>query len=100
MKVHKSWLTICVLTAVLAGCGGSDKDEAGVATPEPVATVQVVQPGAPGEPSKTVDPSAIPEATAAVAADVDFMRKMIHHHNQALTMTGGCPRRAPTRASA
>jgi uncharacterized protein (DUF305 family) len=78
------------MAAVLVGCGGSSK-EAGTATPEPVATVNVVQPGAPGEPSKRVDPSKTPAAVAAVAADADFMRKMIHHHNQALTMTAWVP---------
>ena len=47
----------------------------------------VVQPGAPGAPSKT-----IPSSTRAVLpprsqADVEFMQGMIHHHAQAVEMT-------------
>jgi uncharacterized protein (DUF305 family) len=47
----------------------------------------IVQPGAPGEPSKI-----LPASTRAVLApvakkDVEFMQGMIHHHSQAVEMT-------------
>jgi uncharacterized protein (DUF305 family) len=49
----------------------------------------IVQPGAPGEPTRTLTPE---EAAALgrpmhVDADVRFMQGMIHHHGQALDMT-------------
>ncbi|MBH16479.1 MAG: DUF305 domain-containing protein [Gemmatimonadetes bacterium] len=48
----------------------------------------VLQAGAPGQPSRTLDPQ---ELTSIVQpahhqADVAFMKGMIHHHNQALEM--------------
>lgn len=88
MRLYKSWLTPCaVAAAVLAGCGGSKKD----ADPAPEATataaVKVIQPGAPGEPSKEVELTPTPEGGVYNAADVEFMQGMIHHHRQALEMT-------------
>ena len=84
----KSHVAAIVVTAVAAGCGGSKE-----APPEPQATVNVVQPGAPGEPSKRVDPNATPASIVHSQADVEFMQGMIHHHQQALTMTDWVPGR-------
>ena len=49
----------------------------------------IIQPGAPGLPSKTLTPeTAISIAnTSFSSADVTFMREMIIHHNQALEMS-------------
>jgi uncharacterized protein (DUF305 family) len=98
MQAHKSWLTICVATAVLAGCGGSNKDpEPGPDAATPTATetaVNVVQPGAPGEPTKQLPPGTTPVPIEPVEADFEFMQKMITHHDQALVMTGWVPDRA------
>lgn len=47
----------------------------------------VVQPGAPGEPSKTLPASTRPTLPPLAAADVDFMQGMIMHHHQAVEMT-------------
>jgi len=47
----------------------------------------VVQPGAPGEPSRTLSPSTRPSAPPLVRADVEFMQGMIMHHSQAVEMT-------------
>jgi uncharacterized protein (DUF305 family) len=47
----------------------------------------VVQPGAPGQPSKTLPPSTTPTAPQRSEADVDFMQGMIMHHSQAVEMT-------------
>lgn len=71
-----------VLAAIaLAGCRSADP--AG-APPQ----VRVVQPGAPGEASRTVaaDAAPVPRITHT-AADVAFMQGMIGHHAQALEMT-------------
>ena len=47
----------------------------------------VVQPGAPGKPSKTLPPSTTGTLPARSQADVDFMQGMIMHHSQAVEMT-------------
>jgi uncharacterized protein (DUF305 family) len=47
----------------------------------------VVQPGAPGEPSKTLPPSTRPTLPPRSQADVEFMQGMIMHHSQAVEMT-------------
>ena len=57
----------------------------------PVEAPVVVQPGAPGKPSKT-----LPETTRATLpqpsqADVEFMQGMIMHHSQAVEMTALIP---------
>jgi uncharacterized protein (DUF305 family) len=53
----------------------------------PAGSPPIVQPGAPGQPARTV---ATAEATATPTftdTDVRFMQGMIHHHAQALDMT-------------
>jgi uncharacterized protein (DUF305 family) len=62
--------------------------------PKPV----VVQPGAPGQPTKT-----LPSSTRAVLppqspADVEFMQGMIFHHAQAVEMTAMIPSHTETRS--
>ena len=47
----------------------------------------VVQPGAPGKPSKTLPPSTTATAPPKSLADVEFMQGMIMHHAQAIEMT-------------
>jgi uncharacterized protein (DUF305 family) len=51
--------------------------------PKPV----VVQPGAPGKPSKTLPPSTKATLPPRSPADVDFMQGMTMHHAQAIEMT-------------
>ncbi len=53
----------------------------------PVSTPVVVQPGAPGKPSKTLPPSTRPSPPQLSQADVEFMQGMIMHHSQAVEMT-------------
>ena len=53
---------------------------------EPQAPV-VVQPGAPGQPTKTLPPETRPTLPEASAADINFMQRMIMHHAQAVEMT-------------
>jgi uncharacterized protein (DUF305 family) len=47
----------------------------------------IVQPGAPGEPSRNLPTSTRPTVPPVVAADVEFMQGMIMHHTQAVVMT-------------
>jgi uncharacterized protein (DUF305 family) len=46
-----------------------------------------VQPGAPGQPSRTLPPSTRATLPARSQADVEFMQGMIMHHSQAVEMT-------------
>jgi uncharacterized protein (DUF305 family) len=47
----------------------------------------IIQPGAPGAPSKTLPPSTTGTAPPISRADIDFMQGMIMHHSQAVEMT-------------
>ncbi|MDY0907906.1 DUF305 domain-containing protein [Microbacterium sp. CFBP9034] len=78
-----------VLTAVLSAC------TADAETPAPLPSTPVVQLGAPGEPNRTLSPE---EAAALgspehIEADTVFVRDMLHHHAQAILMTGFVPDR-------
>ena len=53
---------------------------------EPTTPV-VVQPGAPGQPTRTLPSSTRPTLPAHTPADVQFMQGMIMHHGQAVEMT-------------
>jgi uncharacterized protein (DUF305 family) len=77
-------VTAFAVAALLGACGGSD-DAADDAANEP----NVVQAGAPGEPSRKLSEEEARklEETPHTKADVDFMRGMIHHHAQAILMT-------------
>src|SRR5262245_1882627 len=50
-------------------------------------TPVVVQPGAPGQPTKTLPPSTRATLPPASPKDVEFMQGMIMHHAQAVEMT-------------
>lgn len=47
----------------------------------------MVQPGAPGQPTKTLPPSTKAKLPPLSRADVEFMQGMIMHHAQAIEMT-------------
>jgi uncharacterized protein (DUF305 family) len=55
--------------------------------PSPV----VVQPGAPGQPTKVLSPSTTGKLPPVSQADVEFMQGMIMHHQQAVEMTALIP---------
>lgn len=91
-------LLIVLPAAVLAGCRSADPAPPLVAPPASAAPAQqprqepeaprIVQPGAPGEPSRSVAAADAPRARIMhTAADVAFMKGMIGHHAQALEMT-------------
>src|SRR5713226_5249098 len=52
-----------------------------------LAMASVVQPGAPGTPSKRLPPSTSAVAPPRSQADIEFMQGMIMHHAQAVEMT-------------
>jgi uncharacterized protein (DUF305 family) len=81
-----------VVVVLLAGCSGGDSE------PQPAAETapNIVQPGAPGESGRTLSADELAEIgeTSYTDADVDFVQGMIHHHAQALRMTGLVPERS------
>jgi uncharacterized protein (DUF305 family) len=68
---------------IAAACAHQPSQMADEPAPRPV-----VQPGAPGEETRTVDAeeARVASRTAHTEADVRFMRDMIHHHEQAVEM--------------
>ncbi len=68
----------CALGALIAG-----------GAPAGAYQVPIVQPGAPGTPTKVLSPQEAARVadTRYIAADIEFMQGMIHHHNQAVEMT-------------
>lgn len=74
------------LAFAVAGCGGGSGGER---KSDEEADVTIVQPGAPGQPSRQLTAAEAQklEQTKHTDADVRFMRGMIHHHAQALVMT-------------
>jgi uncharacterized protein (DUF305 family) len=80
------WALLAFIGVVLlAGCTGDSDDvqRSGVGEPN------IVQAGAPGEPSTRLSEGDVADVkpTPHTQADVDFMEGMIHHHAQALLMT-------------
>ena len=53
--------------------------------------VPIIQPGAPGQPSKVLPPSTTGVAPPVSSADIAFMQGMIMHHGQAVEMTALIP---------
>jgi uncharacterized protein (DUF305 family) len=79
-------LAVCGLLFTASGltdffCAAARAQQAGPAAPV------VVQPGAPGKPSKRLSPSTVAKLPPRSQADVDFMQGMIMHHAQAVEMT-------------
>lgn len=97
--MRRTWPVGTVAVLLLAGattaCTSSNPGVADAGTNPPT----IVQPGAPGEPSRLLDANEVSslrtEAGTYTEADVAFMQGMIVHHAQALRMT----RMVPTRAA-
>jgi uncharacterized protein (DUF305 family) len=88
-----SGAAVLALALSLAGCSGDadvETQTAGETAPN------VVQPGAPGEPTRTLTPDELEalEPPEHSEADVAFVQGMIHHHAQALRMTALVPARS------
>ena len=70
-------------TALLFFCGPLALAQQKDASKSPV----LVQPGAPGQPTKTLPSSTKAQLPPSSHADVEFMQGMIMHHSQAVEMT-------------
>lgn len=91
--MRRSLVTLTAAVCLLAGCTATDP------TPDPVAdddpteatTHRTVQPGAPGQPSRTLSAEEIAEldlsAPDLTETDLAFLQGMIVHHQQAVHMT-------------
>ncbi|HEY2231945.1 MAG TPA: DUF305 domain-containing protein, partial [Candidatus Angelobacter sp.] len=66
-------------------CSPAEAQQTGAAGPV------VVQPGAPGKPTKRLPPSTTGKLPPRSQAEVDFMQGMIMHHAQAVEMTALIP---------
>jgi uncharacterized protein (DUF305 family) len=86
--------------ALLAGCAASGYGEGAAPTSPPAdqtrAGSSTVQPGPPGSPGRHLSPDEVRHRHELphTRADVVFMQNMIHHHAQALVMSGLAPERA------
>ncbi len=86
--------SLLLLALICAGCNvGSEPEAQGETAPN------IVQPGAPGEGTRTLTPEELEdvEQTKYTEADVRFMQGMIQHHAQALRMTDLVPARSTRR---
>ncbi len=91
-------LTLLSALVLLAAVAGASCKTAGVATgstPQTQPAPPILQPGAPGQPSRAIP---VAEATdlskvGATPADVKFMQGMIGHHAQAVEMVALVPTR-------
>ena len=77
-------LGMFLATCALVGPGAAAQQ------PDSAAPV-VVQPGAPGQPSKKLPPSTTAKLPPKAQTDVEFMQGMIMHHSQAVEMTALIP---------
>lgn len=90
-RFHRALLLL--LTAAPA-CAPSSRADSPAAAPTPAADAgagadpsgTAVQPGAPGQPSRRIDPGAERPGVSHTEADVRFVREMMVHHAQALEM--------------
>jgi uncharacterized protein (DUF305 family) len=81
----QSRVVFLVTAAIVGGaaCGPAAMQQSSPQSPPPI-----VQPGAPGEPSRVIDRKTAESLTSPghTAADVTFMQGMIGHHAQAIEM--------------
>jgi uncharacterized protein (DUF305 family) len=84
-RFHAVPVVLGALAVAAVSCG----------TPERHGTPPIVQPGAPGEPSRLIRPGEANDVPQGryTAADVRFMQEMMPHHAQALEMVELVPSR-------
>jgi uncharacterized protein (DUF305 family) len=85
LRSPKSSAAVCGM--LLAACAPFIPFSSARAQQSGPAAPVVVQPGAPGQPTKTLPPSTRATLPPRSPADVEFMQGMIMHHAQAVEMT-------------
>ena len=86
-KFRSSSGSIALFAMLFAAFPSSQSRAQQKESPAPV----IVQPGAPGKPTKTLPPSTKGTLPPRSQADVEFMQGMIMHHQQAVEMTALIP---------
>ncbi|MEV0713685.1 DUF305 domain-containing protein [Asanoa sp. NPDC050611] len=104
MQVNRRVVIVSlVAVALVAGAVGisvaARRDNPPASTAVAPSPGRVVQPGAPGQDSRTLSPDELAKLSAPPhsAADAEFMRKMITHHQQALELTALVAGRSPSQ---
>lgn len=75
-----AFLFVCTFALFLSIPVSAQRDDS-------TSTPSVVQPGAPGQPTRTLPSSKRPQLPTRSPKDVEFMQGMIMHHAQAVEMT-------------
>jgi uncharacterized protein (DUF305 family) len=78
------WITAVVFCSLPAAVVHAQQEQ-------PSSGPAIVQPGAPGSPSRKLPPSTTGVAPQRSPADIEFMQGMIMHHGQAVEMTALIP---------
>jgi len=93
-------LSLIVMAVLATACAGTSSSTGGTPAASNSDGPRIVQPGAPGQSSRTIAASDLAEAEGVSysAADVHFMQGMISHHAQALEMTAMVRQHATTNA--
>ena len=91
LSVARGSAVLCGTLLAVSALAGLLSIDARAQQGESAAAPVVVQPGAPGKPSKTLPPSTRAELPPLSQADVEFMQGMIMHHAQAVEMTALIP---------
>ena len=88
---------ICVL--FLGVLSASCRTARVASTPSPSDTPPIVQPGAPGQPSRVITAEAAADVSKVdyIDADIKFMQGMIGHHAQAIEMVAFIPTHSSRR---
>jgi len=84
---RKLWSVAALRSGIIAATPIAGLFSLPVCAQQPAPPPVVVQPGAPGEPTRTLPPSTRATLPPRSQADVQFMQGMIMHHAQAIEMT-------------
>jgi uncharacterized protein (DUF305 family) len=104
VRISTCKIVFLFATFLMAGFSASARGGAGAQEPtsgsggRASAAPVVVQPGAPGQPTKTLPPSTHASLPPLAPADVEFMQGMIMHHSQAVEMTAMIPSHTDNKA--
>jgi uncharacterized protein (DUF305 family) len=90
-SIHRTATEFALMSAITASSLALLSCSQAFAQRKSQSPPNVVEPGAPGQPSKVLPPSTRPAIPLLSAADVAFMQGMIMHHSQAVEMTALIP---------